>query len=101
MVIHLPTVGSGCLVWGLPFSTLHLVHFSLLWTVLQVHLAPGRVSPLPIIFDVASSIHLAGESLFCLSGPFLGYLHSRGCYLGVTMGWAEPRTLLLCCLPQK
>ena len=60
MVTPLPSAGLG-----VGQRSLHLVHFSLLWTVLRVLWAPDRVSTLPTLFDVASSVHLAVVCLFC------------------------------------
>lgn len=64
----------GMRVCFIPLFTLHSP--SLQWTIPWVPLAPIHVSGLPTIFDVASSLHLTVESLFCQSlHPFLGYLH--------------------------
>lgn len=78
MKIHFLS-GVPC-AWGgiciSPFSMTTGVPPSYRWTALRVSLAPHHVSALPTLSDVASSLHLAAESLFCQpSGRFLGYLY--------------------------
>ena len=91
----------GCLVCGLLLSSLHICR-ALPLTVSWVSLVPYHVFSLSTIFNVASSLHLAVESLLCQSlSHFLGYLYCCGCYLCVSVGWGEPRILLLSHLPQK
>ena len=65
MGIHLPIVGAlclRCLAWGL-LSLLHAISLPLRDSP-EVILAPDHILHLTL-FCVASSLHLAVESLFC------------------------------------
>ena len=78
---------------GLPVREGRVCYFLLSKPVLSLppvdHLVdPFRacVSAFPILSDVASSLHVAVDSLFCQSlGHFLGCLPRYGCYLVVSM----------------
>ena len=55
--------------------------------LLPFRMAVDCVFTLPTLLDVAFSLHLAEENLFCQSlGHVLGCLHWCGCFLGVSMG---------------
>lgn len=58
---------------------------SLLWTVLWVSLVPDHVSTLPALFDAASSLHVAVESVLPVFRLFSG--------LFILM-WVLPRYIL-------
>lgn len=96
-------------VWGATRRSVYLPSQCLwcpsLWClVLMLILVPDLtlilVSALPIILDMASSLWLALENLFCQSlDCFLGHLHWCGCYQCVSVVQSKLKVLLLCHLP--
>lgn len=91
MGTYLPCSCSPCLGYlvlgSVFFPSFCLWCSSLLWTVIQLHLALDHVYALSTLFDVVSSLQLAVKSLYCQSlGGSLGYLFLHGCYLVVSMG---------------
>ena len=75
-------------------------HPSLPEIVSWVPLGANCTSALLTLFNAAYFLHLAMESLLCLSlGHFLGSLHRCECYVVLSMGWSELRIFVLCHLP--
>lgn len=81
--VQVPCV--GCLICSPPFSVL-VVSFLFVISLAR-WLVPSRVSAPLTLSDMASSLPLTVESLFCPSScHFLDWLHWCSCYLGVFVG---------------
>lgn len=92
----------GCLVWALILLLLCVYNIFPIcgWSI--GNLVLNHISAPPTLFNIAFSLWLAVEGVFCQSsGPFQSYLCRCSCYLHVSVGQGELRILPFCHPPKS